>query len=597
MAYPNAPGMQGAGTAASLMQPFFNSAEQQAKRTGTLDRQKGLFGFIKQDCGEDDIFVLPSDVAGGVLPPVGTRVSYNAIVDPKTGRPRAAEVELEGARALDAQYDGSEFNLAQSQGQPQLFLPPPMQDAQQGGFAGGQEVLDFNALSGQNGFQPAAPIRADGKRTGTMARESGNFGFIQQDNGEGELFILPVESLGWKLPQVGVRVAYRVFVDPKTGSQRAEDVELEHSDQSNHLAFASDQGLYGGAGANANHAAQVGADQFSQVQAAAADNANWRTGTMDRRKGPFGFIKQDCGEADIFMLPSLSFNNELPPEGSRITYKVLVDPKTGLARADDVQLLQGEAAATAPSVGHLAAIGLPALAKSLSFDQAPANGQGQVVSQSALPAVNAGGEQRTGTMARQSTGFGFILQDCGEEDVFVLPPESFGFQLPQIGTRLRYTVVIDPKTGRPRAEDVQPEGGSFLDASSTALALLPPAIVPALLASRTSRSVPVQTKKISDDKWQVGDERAGTFARIRGNFGFIKQDCGEDDLFVLPNCEAFGGQLPPIGTRVTYSVIVDAKTGRARAESVQPEDCYPESTSYGVAQLPGVGADVKSHPY
>merc|ERR1712226_1189254 len=57
----------------------------------------------------------------------------------------------------------------------------------------------------------------------------------------------------------------------------------------------------------------------------------------------------------------------------------------------------------------------------------------------------------------------------------------------------------------------------------------------------------------------------GIVTDLRANFGFIKQDSGEADMFMLP-------PFPPLGSHVSYDVAVDTKTGRPRAENVQVED-------------------------
>ena len=59
--------------------------------------------------------------------------------------------------------------------------------------------------------------------------------------------------------------------------------------------------------------------------------------------------------------------------------------------------------------------------------------------------------------------------------------------------------------------------------------------------------------------------------RSKDKYGFIKQDSGEADIFVMPeSCAAFGNVLPAHGARVVYEVV--AVRGTRRAENVRPEN-------------------------
>ena len=65
----------------------------------------------------------------------------------------------------------------------------------------------------------------------------------------------------------------------------------------------------------------------------------------------------------------------------------------------------------------------------------------------------------------------------------------------------------------------------------------------------------------------------GVIKTIKDNkkFGFIKTD-EDDDIFVMPSsCVGFGNKIPPVGTRVTFYVGVDAKTQKDKAVFVGPE--------------------------
>jgi cold shock CspA family protein len=71
---------------------------------------------------------------------------------------------------------------------------------------------------------------------------------------------------------------------------------------------------------------------------------------------------------------------------------------------------------------------------------------------------------------------------------------------------------------------------------------------------------------------QFGGTTTGILKANNTNFGFIKQDSGEEDLFVMPfSCEGFGMVLPPVGTRLVFTIGMDkTRPGRVRAQNVAP---------------------------
>lgn len=261
-------------------------------------------------------------------------------------------------------------------------------------------------------------------------------------------------------------------------------------------------------------------------------------GTMDSGTDLFGYIKQDLG-TDLLVMSAhcVGFALCLPPAGTRVTFEVVSDPAVGGAlRADDVQ---PEQAGVQPGIGAAAPFQPQLSQLQLAMGAQP---MASLAAQPA-PTVRRYTEGRKSGVFQQEKGsFGFIRQDSGEADMFVMPRACTGFggAFPPLGTRVFFEVVTDHKTGKPRAENCRP---GF----------------------------------------------AGTMHDIKGNFGFIKQDSGDAQMFVMPRaCVAFNEVFPSLGTRVTYEIVNDEKTGRPRAEDVQPM-CQSSVTQLA---LPSAGTGV-----
>jgi len=523
--------------------------------TGTVAKLQLSFGFIQQDEG-DEMFFMPKGCTGfgGVMPQIGTRVSYEVVTDAKTGRPRAEKVcpagpagpagDIDSAANLLGAEASSIFGTDSSSifspevstaiddllnGKPQslglgraaaaltggggggLVKPLVLQAKEQVGLASSSAFFDMPSALVQPMMLPVqkavdhlaaetiVPTAVPTGKTGAIERICGNFGFIQQDSGEDKMFVMPGACLafGGSIPPVGTRVEYEVVTDSKTGKPRAEDV---------------------------------------RPQAGVDPNAGRRSGVIQKSNGQFGFIQQDSGEEPMFVLP-FACGGQIPDPGTRVTYGVVMDSKTGRPRAENVQIVQGGL----PGAGLLLDGLLDGLLRGGGFSGGGFSGAGlqamlapaaSASAASGVGAVGAEGREYAGVVVQAGATYGFIQPDVGGEKMFVLPGscvECCDSGIPPPGTRVIYSVVQDRKTGKPRAEGVR------LEASLRE------------------------------------QQRTGVVRSNNGKFGFIDQDNGEDSMFVMPAaCAAFGGAIPEPGTRVAYGVVLDSKTGKPRAEDVKP---------------------------
>jgi cold shock CspA family protein len=586
--------------------------------SGVMKENRGNLGFIAQDSGEKDMFVLPAQCQafGGVLPPVGTALIYSVVSDPKTGRPRADDVQpVDGdtwapnvmlgsntpvTRSFEAMPDGNKgaplkrsFDLMsagtmsfdtsehigsiksstgksgfikQDSGEDDLFVMP----LQCTGFGSvlpqiGTKVVYSIGADKKKGWPCAENVRPLGQSqiasfttpakanmasvtpassstcTGVMKENRGNLGFITQDSGGPDMFVLPqqCQSFNGMIPPVGARVSYGVSPDPKTGRPRAENVQL--------LSFHLEKDT-------SHQPVLVPRSKAPPQQPRVVPRLGRMTGYVKHSYPTYGFITQDNGESDMFFMPMQcqAFGGVCPPAGTRVSYGVETDAKSGKPRAADVQVV---AETFAPP------------AKKARVSDAAAQWQDGASSPAAswhdganLP-TNA-----TGTMKKNNGKFGFIQQDTGAADMFVMPAQCIGFggRLPEMGTRVMYAIGHDPQKQSPMAIEVQPE--QFEEVGVTG-------------GAQPQHVQPIHSgMDLADTQY-----KSGMIKQCSDKFGFILQDDGEPDMFVLPlQCkDFFNGTVPPIGTRVAFTVEMDSKTGRPRAGLIVPEEVYYEYAAMG----------------
>ena len=164
--------------------------EESATYTGTFVSDKGQYGFIKQDTQNEDvlaerIFVLPFSCPEGKLPTEGSRVEYKMVMDPKTKRPRAEDVVLEGAavQSSPAVEVGDEFDSPSDHRD--WYRPEE---------------------------KPSSCSRRDlSILEGSLVDSKGNYGFVKTE--DEEIFVHETHCPGRKMPEVGTRLRFEVDLD------------------------------------------------------------------------------------------------------------------------------------------------------------------------------------------------------------------------------------------------------------------------------------------------------------------------------------------------------------------------------------------------
>merc|ERR1712048_36430 len=173
--------------------------------------------------------------------------------------------------------------------------------------------------------------------------------------------------------------------------------------------------------------------------------------------------------------------------------------------------------------------------------------------------------------------FGYLQQDSGEPDLFVLPGdcEGFGGVIPPKGTRVVYSIGVDTKKHSPKAMQVCPEfdGAAWGYDYGKAGKFQGKADKGKGNGFVNGGGSSVFSKQAHHAPPGAGEFVSGVITKSAGKFGYLQQDSGDVDLFVLPlDCQLCGGEIPAAGTRVLYTIGIDAQKGRPKAEQVQLAD-------------------------
>mmetsp|Transcript_58771 Transcript_58771/g.92926 ORF Transcript_58771/g.92926 Transcript_58771/m.92926 type:complete len:515 (+) Transcript_58771:126-1670(+) len=374
--------------------------------------------------------------------------------------------------------------------------------------------------------------------------DGGTYGFIKPDGGGADVFAMPPLS---GLPLAGSRVVCNLVLDQNLpGKLRAENVQLEST-----LAPVGQQG---GIQPNIN--------------------------TIN----PFGCL--GAGGLGSIANPGLSqqpqpqiMASHLPIDPMLATAAPAVNAQSLLASVTAAAETRALAAASDPSgviagLTSLLAVTDPTVQAVLTqqlLAGAALQGLQGFHATGAAAAVDTNGRQGGAMRHIQTDGkFGFIKPDNGGADILALPPQG-GF--PEIGARVTFEVIMDDKTGRPKADNLEVVTLNDIGAAAQlAVGGFGPLLAASGAALRSTPFPTVASQRPQGPVTQPGDNVLhGTISKVNAKFAFVKQDSGEADMFVIPPaCEAFGRELPPVGTRVQYKVILDSKSGRPRADCVGP---------------------------
>jgi cold shock CspA family protein len=264
------------------------------------------------------------------------------------------------------------------------------------------------------------------------------------------------------------------------------------------------------------------------------------SGVVLRNNGKFAFIKQDNGEADMFVMPNgcSGYGGQIPMEGEQVGFHVVIDEKSGRPRAEGVVPVGMRY--TPPSYGGYG----PAQyggkgGKSGPYHQ-QANHSYEAVRPTQMPR-----QKRSNSEAAQETLFAYAW-----------------------GQHLRKPLQTELDEVRVEMSVSEEDWHHRLIITNRHGELLLMPVEFDLIQDQFPLEVKLKAELPPVD---YEANHFGEISSVSAKFGFIKQENGGEDMFVMPSaCQAWGGKVPDVGTRVQFKVTVDERTRRTRATDVEP---------------------------
>eukprot|EP00930_Biecheleria_cincta_P067072 TRINITY_DN5344_c0_g3_i1.p1 TRINITY_DN5344_c0_g3~~TRINITY_DN5344_c0_g3_i1.p1 ORF type:complete len:758 (-),score=169.70 TRINITY_DN5344_c0_g3_i1:150-2351(-) len=455
--------------------------------TGTVTSWKDMWGWIRcEQVTEGDIFAHSAEVLGGGQLQMGTTVSFELGTDARSGKPRAKQIRKVGsgggggggARARQQQqpppHGGKGLGLQQRGGAPR---------GMKGGAA--NDRGDALAYVGQ-------------RLEGEVLNWKEDWGWISAGFPD-DIFAHKNEVLNGGALNQGERVTFTVGVDRKSGKARA--LEIQTGFQRAAPARSRAPAMQGPA--NARAAAGPGGGGLALSPDLLPYVGKRLEGEVLSWKEHWGWISAGFA-GDVFAHLNEVASGQPLQVGANVTFGLGVDPKTGKARAVDIQMAAGGGGALAAQMGR----------------------------------------KMEGEITSWKESWGWITAAGFREDIFAHSSDCDPNVAPKVGLRVSFVVGRDAKSGKARALKWTVAGGASKRGRAAGSVAAPP-----------GRGGPAGHAK--DFAEFEGQSLEGEVVSFKHPWGWVSSPSFSSDLFahledLAPGSEEFTAAGQPVQFTVGF---------------------------------------------